>query len=96
MKIKKILIICMLLGTMLLTSCGKTDHPDQMPNATEQTSEETRQTTDERSETTETTVESVESTESVERTESTEFADHGYQSGGERSDIASHRRRKSG
>ncbi len=90
MKIKKILIICMLLGTMLLTSCGKTDHPDQMPNATEQTSEETRQTTDERSETTETTA------ESVERTESTEFADHGYQSGGERSDIASHRRRKSG
>lgn len=80
----------MLLGTMLLTSCGKTDHPDQMPNATEQTSEETRQTTDERSETTETTA------ESVERTESTEFADHGYQSGGERSDIASHRRRKSG
>ncbi len=90
MKIKKILIICMLLGTMLLTSCGKTDHPDQMPDATEQTSEETRQTTDERSETTETTA------ESVERTESTEFADHGYQSGGERSDIASHRRRKSG
>ena len=90
MKIKKILIICMLLGTMILTSCGKTDHPDQMPNATEQTSEETRQTTDERSETTETTA------ESVERTESTEFADHGYQSGGERSDIASHRRRKSG
>ena len=80
----------MLLGTMLLTSCGKTDHPDQMPNATEQTSEETRQTTDERSETTKTTA------ESVERTESTEFADHGYQSGGERSDIASHRRRKSG
>lgn len=80
----------MLLGTMLLTSCGKTDHPDQMPNATEQTSEETRQTTDERSETTETTA------ESVERTESTEFADHGYQPGGERSDIASHRRRKSG
>ncbi|MCI6064509.1 hypothetical protein MR818_03840 [bacterium] len=76
MKIKKILIFCMLLGTMLLTSCGKTDHPDQMPNATEQTSEETRQTTDERTETTETTAESVESTESVERTESTEFADH--------------------
>ena len=90
MKIKKILIICMLLGTMLLTSCGKTDHPDQMPNTTEQTSEETRQTTDERSETTETTAESVESTES------TEFADHRYQSGGERSDLASHRRRKSG
>ena len=41
----------MLLGTMLLTSCGKTDYPDQTPNATEQTSEEIRQTTDERSKT---------------------------------------------
>ena len=69
MKIKKTLIICMLLGAMLLASCGKTDYPDQTPNATEQTSEETRQTTDEQSETTETTAETVESTES------TEFAD---------------------
>lgn len=69
MKIKKTLIICMLLGTMLLTSCGKADSLDQTPNATEQASEETRRTTDERSKTTETTAETVESTES------TEFAD---------------------
>lgn len=67
MKIKKTLIICMLLGAMLLTSCGKTDYPDQTPNATEQTSEETRQTTDEQSETTAETVESTESTEFADR-----------------------------
>ena len=38
--------ICMLLGIMLLTSCGKTDHQDQAPVATEQTSEDSQQTTE--------------------------------------------------
>ncbi|MCI7170218.1 hypothetical protein MSB04_07345 [bacterium] len=46
MKKKKTLIICMLLGIMLLTSCGKTDHQDQAPVATEQTSGDSRQTTE--------------------------------------------------
>lgn len=36
----------MLLGTMLLTSCGKTDHQDQAPVANEQTSGDSRQTTE--------------------------------------------------
>lgn len=72
----------MLLGTMLLTSCGKTDYPDRTPNATEQSSEENWQTTGEQSETvnepTETseTAETTETTaEAVESTESTEFTD---------------------
>lgn len=34
----------MLLGIMLLTSCGKTDHQDQAPVATEQTSGDSQQT----------------------------------------------------
>lgn len=42
MKKKKTLIICMLLGIMLLTSCGKTDHQDQASVATEQTSGDSR------------------------------------------------------
>lgn len=46
MKKKKTLIICMLLSIMLLTSCGKTDHQDQAPVATEQTSGDSRQTTE--------------------------------------------------
>lgn len=46
MKKKKTLIICMLLGIMLLTSCGKTDHQDQVSGATEQTSGDSRQTTE--------------------------------------------------
>ena len=46
MKKNKILIICMLLGIMLLTSCRKTDHQDQAPVATEQTSGDSRQTTE--------------------------------------------------
>lgn len=46
MKKKKTLIISMLLGIMLLTSCGKTDHQDQAPVATEQTSGDSRQTTE--------------------------------------------------
>lgn len=46
MKKNKILIICMLLGIMLLTSCGKTDHQDQASGATEQTSGDSRQTTE--------------------------------------------------
>lgn len=46
MKKKKTLIICMLLGIMLLTSCGKTDHQDQAPVATEQISGDSRQTTE--------------------------------------------------
>lgn len=36
----------MLLGIMLLTSCGKTDHQDQASGATEQTSGDSRQTTE--------------------------------------------------
>ena len=36
----------MLLGIMLLTSCRKTDHQDQAPVATEQTSGDSRQTTE--------------------------------------------------
>lgn len=36
----------MLLGIMLLTSCGKTDHQDQAPVATEQTSGDSQQTTE--------------------------------------------------
>ena len=51
MKKKKTLIICMLLGIMLLTSCGETDHQDQAPVATEQTSGDSRQTTEEPAET---------------------------------------------
>ena len=51
MKKNKILIICMLLGIMLLTSCGKTDHQDQASDATEQTSGDSRQTTEEPAET---------------------------------------------
>ena len=46
MKKKKTLIICMLLGIMLLTSCGETDHQDQAPVATEQTFGDSRQTTE--------------------------------------------------
>lgn len=60
MKKNKILIICMLLGIMLLTSCGKTDHQDQAPVATEQISGDSRQTTEE-------VVESTESFEYAER-----------------------------
>lgn len=46
MKKKKTLISCILLGIMLLTSCRKTDHQDQAPVATEQTSGDSRQTTE--------------------------------------------------
>ena len=71
MKKKKTLIICMLLGIMLLTSCGKTDHQDQAPVATEQTSGDSRQTTEEPAETVggseESAVESTESSEYAER-----------------------------
>ena len=80
MKKKKTLIICMLLGIMLLTSCGKTDHQDQASVATEQTSGDSRQTTEEPAETVggseesteaagtaQAAVEAVESTESSER-----------------------------
>ena len=41
----------MLLGIMLLTSCGETDHQDQASVATEQTSGDSRQTTEEPAET---------------------------------------------
>ena len=78
MKKKKTLIICMLLGIMLLTSCGKTDHQDQASVATEQTSGDSRQTTEEPAE----TVESTEAAgtaqaavEAVESTESSEYAE---------------------
>ena len=72
MKKNKILIICMLLGIMLLTSCGKTDHQDQASVATEQTSEDSRQTTEEPAETVGTAQAAV---EAVESTESSEYAE---------------------
>lgn len=82
MKKKKTLIICMLLGIMLLTSCGKTDHQDQASIATEQTSEDSRQTTEEPAETVGGSEESTEAAgtaqaavEAVESTESSEYAE---------------------
>lgn len=82
MKKKKTLIISMLLGIMLLTSCGKTDHQDQAPVATEQTSGDSRQTTEEPAETVGGSEESTEAAgtaqaavEAVESTESSEFAE---------------------
>lgn len=82
MKKKKTLIICMLLGIMLLTSCGKTDHQDQAPVATEQTSGDSRQTTEEPAETVGGSEESTEAAgtaqaavEAVESTESSEYAE---------------------
>lgn len=82
MKKKKTLIICMLLGIMLLTSCGKTDHQDQASDATEQTSGDSRQTTEEPAETIGGSEETTEAAgtaqaaaEAVETTESSEFAE---------------------
>ena len=82
MKKKKTLIICMLLGIMLLTSCGKTDHQDQASVATEQTSGDSRQTTEEPAETVGGSKESTEAArtaqaavEAVESTESSEYAE---------------------
>ncbi|WP_455535060.1 hypothetical protein [Roseburia inulinivorans] len=82
MKKKKTLIISMLLGIMLLTSCGKTDHQDQVPVATEQTSGDSRQTTEEPAETVGGSEESTEAAgtaqaavEAVESTESSEYAE---------------------
>lgn len=82
MKKKKTLIICMLLGIMLLTSCGKTDHQDQVSGATEQTSGDSRQTTEEPAETVGGSEETTEAAgtaqaaaEAVESTESSEYAE---------------------
>lgn len=81
MKKKKTLIICMILGIMLLTSCGKTDHQDQASGATEQTSGDSRQTTEEPAETVGGSEESTEAAgtaqaaEAVESTESSEYAE---------------------
>lgn len=82
MKKKKTLIICMLLGIMLLISCGKTDHQDQASDATEQTSVDSRQTTEEPAETVGEPEETTEvagtaqtAAEAVETTESSEFAE---------------------
>lgn len=82
MKKKKTLIISMLLGIMLLTSCGKTDHQDQVPVATEQTSGDSRQTTEEPAETVGGSEESTEAAgtaqaaaKAVESTESSEYAE---------------------
>ena len=82
MKKKKTLIISMLLGIMLLTSCGKTDHQDQASVATEQTSEDSRQTTEEPAETVGGSEESTEAAgttqaaaKAVESTESSEYAE---------------------
>jgi hypothetical protein len=78
MKKKKTLIICMLLGIMLLTSCGKTDHQDQASVATEQTSGDSRQTTEEPAETvggSEAAGTAQAAVEAVESTESSEYAE---------------------
>ena len=76
MKKKKTLIICMILGIMLLTSCGKTDHQDQAPVATEQTSGDSRQTTEEPAETVgEVAGTAQAAAEAVESTESSEYAE---------------------
>lgn len=82
MKKNKILIICMLLGIMLMTSCGKTDHQDQASVATEQTSGDSRQTTEEPAETVGGSEESTEAAgtaqaaaKAVESTESSEYAE---------------------
>ena len=82
MKKNKILIICMLLGIMLLTSCRKTDHQDQASVATEQTSGDSRQTTEEPAETVGGSEESTEAAgtaqaaaKAVESTESSEYAE---------------------
>ena len=82
MKKKKTLIISMLLGIMLLTSSGKTDHQDQASVATEQTSEDSRQTTEEPAETVGGSEESTEAAgtaqaaaKAVESTESSEYAE---------------------
>ena len=82
MKKKKTLIISMLLGIMLLTSCGKTDHQDQASDATEHTSGDSRQTTEEPAETVGGSEESTEAAgtaqaavEAVESTESSEYAE---------------------
>lgn len=85
MKKKKTLIICMLLGIMLLTSCGKTDHQDQASGATEQTSGDSWQTTEEPAETVGGSEETTEAAktpgtaqaaaEAVESTESSEYAE---------------------
>lgn len=82
MKKKKTLTICMLLGIMLLTSCGKTDHQDQASGATEQTSGDSRQTTEEPAETIGGPEESTEvagtaqaAAEAAETTESSEFVE---------------------
>ena len=82
MKKKKTLIICMLLGIMLLTSCGETDHQDQASVATEQTSGDSRQTTEEPAEIVGGSEESTEAAgtaqvavEAVESTESSEYAE---------------------
>lgn len=72
----------MLLGIMLLTSCGKTDHQDQASDATEQTSVDSRQTTEEPAETVGEPEETTEAAgtaqtaaEAVETTESSEYAE---------------------
>ena len=44
MKKKKTLIICILLGIMLLTSCGKKDHQDQATGDSRQVTEEPAET----------------------------------------------------
>ena len=85
MKKKKTLIICMLLGIMLLTSCGKADHQDQAPDATEQTSGDSRQTTEAPAENVDVPEETTEAAEAagtaqaaveaVESTESSEYAE---------------------
>ena len=98
MKKKKTLIICMLLGIMLLTSCGKTDHQDQASVATEQTSGDSRQTTEEPAETVgepEETTEAAKAAgtaqaavEAVESTESSEYAERKSMISGEQYNIS--------
>lgn len=84
MKHKKQLIIGIILGTMLLASCGSASGTDQTAAKTEQTTEAdqttatTEQTTeaDQTAATTEQTTEAATtSTEATQQTESTEYAD---------------------
>ncbi len=84
MKHKKQLIIGIILGTMLLTSCGSASGTDQTTATTEQTTEadQTAATTEQTTEaeqtaaTAEQTTEAAtNTTEATQQTESTEYAD---------------------
>ena len=75
MKKKKTLIICILLGIMLLTSCGKKDHQDQATGDSRQTTEEPAETVDGSEESTEAAGTAQAAAKAVESTESSEYAE---------------------